>query len=224
MMVPLQWHPLSRAVPLAHRAPPQQVTLHPELPQYATSLVPTAKRQSRTIHGTNTIRPRPDPPTKVKKRRRDEWTCPQHGPMCIPLGAEQQEQDRREWEQPTRSWCDTLILIAAVEEKNTCDLSNTYRTPHQVRCASVLKVPTPLRLLSRQLAPARTRRRQREMDFLRQPTWAETIRSPKYSHPPPRLVISAPLALAMAMAIAMGLRLRRGVGTGIQRKRNWERN
>ena len=31
--------------------------------------------------GYNT--PRPDPLTKVKKRHRDEWICPEHGPMCI---------------------------------------------------------------------------------------------------------------------------------------------
>lgn len=28
--------------------------------------------------------PRPDPPTKVKIRRGDEWICLQHGPMCSP--------------------------------------------------------------------------------------------------------------------------------------------
>lgn len=55
--VPLQRHPLMKGVPPAHSATPQQVPLHPELSQQAISLVPTAKRQSRTIPGTDTIHP-----------------------------------------------------------------------------------------------------------------------------------------------------------------------
>ena len=27
---------------------------------------------------------RPDPPTRVKKRGKEKWICPQHGPMCNP--------------------------------------------------------------------------------------------------------------------------------------------
>jgi hypothetical protein len=61
--------------------------------------------------GYNT--PRPDPPTKVKKRRGDEWICPQHGPMCSPgictvrAGVERDERwqkEREERAENKRKW------------------------------------------------------------------------------------------------------------------------
>src|SRR6267154_1026940 len=49
--------------------------------------------------------------------------------------------------------------LQQLPERRKEHLSNTYRTPQQVRCASVLKVPTLLRLRNGQLAPVKTRRK-----------------------------------------------------------------
>ncbi|KAF8504914.1 hypothetical protein F5888DRAFT_1659848 [Russula emetica] len=57
--------------------------------------------------------PRPDPPTKVKKRRGEEWICPKHGPMCIPgictvrAGVDRDERwqkEREERAENKRKW------------------------------------------------------------------------------------------------------------------------
>jgi hypothetical protein len=57
--------------------------------------------------------PRPDPPTKVKKRRGDEWICPKHGPMCIPgictvrarvVREERWQKEREERAENRRKW------------------------------------------------------------------------------------------------------------------------
>lgn len=200
--------------------------------------------------GYNTARP--DPPTKVKQRRGDEWICPEHGPMCPPgictvrarvdrderwqKEREERAENKRKWkerkerkarrremevaraegrelphrDQPAEGNGDgphdqgAMHSLQQLPERRKEHLSNMYRIPHQVRCASVLRVPTLPRLLRESVR--RQLFRQREKDFLCQPTWAENTRSPKYSHPPPRPTASAPPALAMAM----GLRLRRG--------------
>jgi hypothetical protein len=176
--------------------------------------------------------PRPEPPTKVKKRRGDEWICPKHGPMCIPgicavrarvVCEERWQKEREERAENKRKWIewkerkarkremklarecgritrDTRCSSCPSEEK---DLSNTYRTPHQVRCASVLKVPTLLRLLRKSVR--RRLFRQREKDFLCQPTWAENTRSPKVQS-----------SSAQARGIGAGDGIEIGIETGIQ--------
>jgi len=54
--------------------------------------------------GYNT--PRQDPPSKVKKRRGEEWICLQHGPMCNPgictVRVRVEHDERREKEREAR--------------------------------------------------------------------------------------------------------------------------
>jgi hypothetical protein len=167
--------------------------------------------------GYNTARP--DPPTKVKQKRGDEWICPEHGPMCIAgictvrprvdrderwqKEREERAENKRKWKErkarkremelaraegrelPCRDQLaevngdgshdqGAMHSLQQLPERRKEHLSNMYRT-HQVRCASVLRLPTLPRLLRESVC--RRLFRQREKDFLCQPTWAENTRS-----------------------------------------------
>ena len=93
--------------------------------------------------------PRPDPPTKVKIIRGEEWICPKHGPMCSPGICEARERvDRDErWQKEheervknKREWMEKKERKARMREMELARAEGR-ELPHRDQPVSLLNGP-----------------------------------------------------------------------------------